>query len=188
MCSCVGGVREHDDGSAPTGASADLPIEADEAVLHGEQGGAGSGRHPDLGVDVLGVMLSGAPRDEQPLGNLGVGAALGDQSQHLGLAFGQSGRQRAAAHRSLLASLGEHRRGGIVVEAPGLRLVDEHRGRLVVIEGGAVRAGADHRGEGIRRGQDAHRHRDRRARRAPVVPRPVETLVVHPRHRRDRIE
>ena len=64
----------------------------DEVVLDGEQGGRGTCRHADLGVDVLGVVLGGAAGDEQARRHLGVAAPRGDQRQDLDLAFAQARR------------------------------------------------------------------------------------------------
>jgi hypothetical protein len=61
-------------------------------VFHGEHGCGGAGRGPDLGVDVLHVVLGGAGRDDQALVDGAVGEPTGDQPQDLDLPVRQARR------------------------------------------------------------------------------------------------
>ena len=63
-------------------------------MLDGEQGGRAPGRHPDLRVDVLDVVVGRLGRDHQPLGDLPGCQPEGEQAEHLRLAPGQAGRER----------------------------------------------------------------------------------------------
>jgi hypothetical protein len=50
----------------------------------------GTGGHVELGVDAAEVRFDGAPRDVEALGDLGVGAALGDEAEDGGLRVRQA--------------------------------------------------------------------------------------------------
>lgn len=60
-------------------------------AAHPPRGDLAPGGESQLGQDVLDVVLSGAFGDEQPLGDLPVGEALGNQGAR-GLAGAQGGR------------------------------------------------------------------------------------------------
>ncbi len=62
---------------------------AQQAPFHGEQGGPGPRGDPDLGVDVLDVVVGRLRRDEQAAGHLLGCETPGNQSEHLHLAVGQ---------------------------------------------------------------------------------------------------
>src|ERR1700747_1442800 len=68
-----------------------------ESVLNGVEAGPGAVVDPELGVDVFDVVVRGLAGDEQLLGDLAVGHPPCEQTKHLNLAFGQTGRPLLAA-------------------------------------------------------------------------------------------
>src|SRR5262249_24334445 len=76
------------------------PLE--QMVLEGIAGGRGSRGDAQLAIQRGGMAVAGARTDHQVLGNLGVGPALGYQTQHLYLAIRQSrgGGRRSSRWRS----------------------------------------------------------------------------------------
>ena len=70
--------------------------------------------HLELAQGVLHVVLHGAVREHEPLGDLLVGHALGDHPQDLGLALGQRGLRRVGLRPAALvepSELAEHQSG-----------------------------------------------------------------------------
>src|SRR6185312_3214648 len=63
-----------------------------EPVLGGEQGGGGARGDPELAVRRLHLVADGLGRAAEPLGDLPVREAAGDQAQHLRLPLGEPGR------------------------------------------------------------------------------------------------
>jgi hypothetical protein len=151
-------------------------------VLHAVESGSGSAGHPDLGVDVLDVVLSRARRNMQALCDLAIRQALSHEPQYLDLSIAKA---RWSNHRPLRrTACGIHNgsdrvgiessRGGIVLYAFSC---------LVDITSRAMWPGLSHRLQGIRSSQDASRHWYVSCIEAPVVAGTVHALVVHPRNR-----
>ena len=84
-------------------------------MLHGEERSTGPRGGADLEVDVLHVVLGGAPGDDEVLRDLPVRETTGDEPEHLDLAFGQAGRPRATCPGALAGDV-EDRRNGVTVE------------------------------------------------------------------------
>ena len=59
---------------------------AQEALLHGEEGGGGSRGNADLLVDVFDMVMHGTLRDSEPCCHLTVGMAASDQPEHFDFA------------------------------------------------------------------------------------------------------
>ena len=59
------------------------------ALAHRVGGGLGAAAQVELGEDVSDVVLGGAAADDEALRDLLVRASVGQQCEHLGLAFGQ---------------------------------------------------------------------------------------------------
>src|SRR5215208_5681042 len=66
-------------------------VGGDETVRGGEDGGGGPAARARLGVDVLHVALHRADGEDEPIGDLLVGAAGGEQGEHLPLARAEAG-------------------------------------------------------------------------------------------------
>src|SRR5215203_990031 len=62
-----------------------LNVQKDQAPLDRFSCGRGPGRHPELAVDGAQVMPDGAGAEVEPLGDLGVGEALGHELEHFDL-------------------------------------------------------------------------------------------------------
>jgi hypothetical protein len=129
-----------------------------QAVLHGEHGGSSSGRDADLEIDVLNVVLDGTPRQHQPLRDLGIGQAAGDQSKYLHLSFGQVGRA-ATPNRPPAPDGLDHRTHSICIKPSspclGLEAINGTRRS----DGSAVWAIFDHAAVRVGTSEDAGRHR-----------------------------
>ena len=65
-----------------------------EAMPECEQSRPDPGRHTDLVVDVLDVVVHRLRRQEQSLSHLAIREPLDQQAEYLNLAFAQSGRSR----------------------------------------------------------------------------------------------
>jgi hypothetical protein len=129
-----------------------------QAVLHGEHGRSGSGRDADLEIDVSNVVLDGTPRQHQPLRDLGIGQAAGDQSKYLHLSFGQVGRA-ATPNRPPAPDGLDDRTHSICIKPSspclGLEAINGTRRS----DGSAVRAIFDHAAVRVGTSEDAGRHR-----------------------------
>src|SRR5688572_15586447 len=73
-----------------------------EAVLGREAGGGGAGGDAQLAVNCARVAVNRVAADEEPRSDLSIGQALGQETQHVGLARSQpewdgSGRGRRGA-------------------------------------------------------------------------------------------
>ena len=106
----------------------------EQAELHRSAGRLGAGATAELGQDVADVHVDGAWAEEQPLGDLAVGAPDRDKAQHLDLTPRQAGVLKLARRPStessldLLAEVGEllgrggcqptQRRDGVVTLLP----------------------------------------------------------------------
>src|SRR5439155_24496626 len=64
----------------------------DEVVLDREARGRVARGHVQLAVDRGQVVVDRARADHEPLGDLGIGEPLSEETQHLNLALGQAGR------------------------------------------------------------------------------------------------
>ena len=62
----------------------------EQVLLNGVAGCGGSRGDAELAVDRGQVPVDGAWTDDQLLGHLRVGEALGDETEHVDLAFGQA--------------------------------------------------------------------------------------------------
>src|SRR5690349_11658930 len=78
-----------DGGSGGGRARRGRPLFGPRPVGDRVRGGAGAGGQPELREHPSHVVLDGPGADEQPLADLGVGQAVADQREHLGLAAGQ---------------------------------------------------------------------------------------------------
>ena len=85
-------------------------------MLHGEKRRGSPGGVTDLRVDVLDMMLGGAPGDHQPLGDLRVREAAGKQPQHLDFAVAETGGPLTAYPRPLLPGGGDDCSDAVGVE------------------------------------------------------------------------
>jgi hypothetical protein len=81
----------------------------DEAVLHGEDGGAGAGGHGCLVVDVDDVGVDRRRGDEQLGRDLALGAAADQQPQDLNLTAGEAGGEADAPGRPVAGGLQDGR-------------------------------------------------------------------------------
>src|SRR5215217_3131921 len=76
---------------------------AEQAELDGPDGRLGAVGDAELGDDVLDVHLDGAHADDEALGYLAVGLALGEQTQHLVLARREALRRARSPGAARLA-------------------------------------------------------------------------------------
>src|SRR3954447_10440895 len=104
----------------PPGARIGRTPYSEKPALDGEQRRPRAGGDAGLGVDVLDVVADRLGRDAQPLGDLLVGQAAGDEAQDLDLALGQPARLRHPLRRALARGRA-HRVGGLAVERAGAR-------------------------------------------------------------------
>lgn len=88
-------------------------------MLHREKRRGSPSGVADLEVNVLHMMLSGTPGDDQPLGDLLVRQAAGQQPQHLDLAVAEPGRPLPAYSWPLLPSRDDDSGYAVGVEPPG---------------------------------------------------------------------
>ena len=65
-------------------------IRLDKLVIHCEASGGGARIDPQLVVDRGQVRVDGARADDELFGHLGVGQALGDETEYFNLADGQT--------------------------------------------------------------------------------------------------
>ena len=101
----------------PTGRGiGEVPYSAAGFVPGGVRGGLGPAAQAELGEDVADVVLDGLAADVEALGDLGVGQAVAEQVEHLGLALGQQAAARAwltrCGRRASAAARRRRRRGG----------------------------------------------------------------------------
>lgn len=156
----------------------------DEAVLDGEQGGGGAGRHTQLGVDVLDVAARRLGRHAQLAGDLLVRRTPRQQHEHLDLPRRQPGRAR----RSLTAAVAGgcedrvHRRA---IQATTSRLGPQLTRCLARGHRPSVRTVLTHGVVGVGGREDLRQGADRRARGTPVVPRTIQAFVTCRGHRPD---
>src|SRR5262245_48958318 len=74
-----------------------------QPVLEREQRRAAPGSHPDLGIEILDVIVGGLRRDAQRLGDLLDRLPAGNQPEHLDLAWRQPGDLGVAHGRDAMA-------------------------------------------------------------------------------------
>src|SRR5215211_3324744 len=117
---------------------------ADDAVLDGEQAGAGPVGDAELAVDVLDVVADGLLADEQVAGDVTVGPALGDQAQHLDLPGGEPGRPSLAPRYPMPGRL-QHRVDGLGVQPRRPRLATQPLGGVVLAQRAPVGSWLHHR-------------------------------------------
>jgi hypothetical protein len=94
----------------------------DEVVLHGVESGRRPRGDAELGVDVLYVVVRSLGRDDETPGNLGHGAARGEQAQNFHLPVREPAGPGGPS-RSSLARHGKNPGDGIRVQAAGLRFL-----------------------------------------------------------------
>ena len=136
----------------PDGAFSGNGIGRSEPLARGVRGRLGAAAHAELGEHAADVVLGGLGRDHQPLGDLGVRQAGGDEAEHLALA------------RRQLVALAAGR------AAPARAEAAQQRGRLVgvaaraeALEGVARRARAGERQRRARAGLHARERQPRAA-------------------------
>ena len=143
------------------------------------QRGGGPRVNAELGGDVPNVVVGRARRDEQCGGDLLLGRAGAEQTQHVHLARGHAGRSGAAC--GLLVRGGEDGLGRLPVQLAFGDSSTEPVGGRRGGEGAALRACRGEGTPGVGCGQDPGGVRDLGGDRAPVVARTVEVLVVQTR-------
>jgi hypothetical protein len=122
---------------------------ADNLVLNGEQGSAGPAGNADLAVDVLGMVLCGAPGDHQARGNLRIAVPGCDEFQDLNLPIAQTCGVGAPRLPTPVACLGKDRADRVVVELASVGLSQDTLGGLFKGHRGAIGARLQHRSDGI---------------------------------------
>src|SRR5579859_439821 len=150
-----------------------------EVVLECEKRGAGPGLHPGLVVDVAHVVVDGAGRDRQRLGDLLLGPSAADQPQDFHLALAEAGRPRGAGRRDFMTGGVENGVHRLAIQMPGGGHGFELFSRLPGGLRGTVRARLRHGLVDIGRSQHSRRERELGARAATVVAGAVQALVVH---------
>ena len=138
-------------------AAAPLPLHPQLALQFG------LGVHVELGVDVLGVAADGVFGEVERLGDVGAGASLAQEQQHLGLAGGEAvcrGRPVAGALKGVgrgfslvLLKVGEHEceRGVAQVEEQHGEREQAEKGRAVVEHPGGLHISQPGHGAGKKR-------------------------------------
>ena len=123
----------------------------------------GLGVHVEFGVDVLGMAANGVFREVERLGDVGTGASLAQEQQHLGLAGGEAvcrGRPVASALKGVgrgfslvLLKVGEHEceRGVAQVEEQHGEREQAEKGRAVVEHPGGLHISQPGHGAGDER-------------------------------------
>src|ERR1700683_3572821 len=101
----------------PAPVSRQLVAWPDEVVVIGEDDGRGPVAQVKLGEQMIDVRLYRAFADEEPLRDLAVGAALGDEGEHLALPLGElAQRWRGCSGRGRVPVDGENPAGDGGVE------------------------------------------------------------------------
>ena len=111
------------------------PTCLEQIMLQGEVGGRGTGRHAQLVVDVLHVMVDGAHREVQALGHLAIGKPPRNESEDLHFALAQASGPIALPSANPVPGRAEHGVGRVSIQAPGAY------GGLQLVRGGLWRAG-----------------------------------------------
>jgi hypothetical protein len=122
--------------------------------------------------------FGGPTGDDEQLTDLPVGAALGNEAEHLDLTVGQSCRRSTSGGGGIVSCCGEHRTDGVRVESSRAGIVEQLLLGLVRREGRPVRPAFGHRVVGVGRRQHTCRRGQLTSRAAPVVPAAVETFVM----------
>jgi hypothetical protein len=130
---------------------------------------------------VLDVVFGRTPGDDQPGGDLPVGAAGGHQAEDLDLPVTEPGRPAAAQPRRALPGRGQYRPGRLRVAHTVADQLAQLPGGLLGGAGRPVRPGLGHGLVGVGGGQHPHRHRQVDRAAAPVVAGRVEPFVVSAR-------
>ena len=154
-------------------------------MLHREQGRRRTRGHTDLGVHVLHVMLGGAARNDQPLPDFGIAEAVREQPQHLHLALGETGRRATLLGHRRIARRGEHRTGGVGVEASCVDVGEQQPPGGFRGGGGPVRTRLDGGAVPFGGGEDARGEIEIASGATAVVAAAVEPLVMATDQRRE---
>jgi hypothetical protein len=101
-----------------------------EPVLQGEQGGGGSGRYADFGVDVLYVVADCLLGDAQCFGDVSVRHATCEQRQHLHLTNGEAGNRHGSSSGLRPRSM-QNRFDGVAGQPPCANIRPQYSGSML---------------------------------------------------------
>jgi hypothetical protein len=148
-------------------------------VLECEERGAGASLHTCLLVDVADVVVDGARRDRERLGDLLLGSSAADQPQDFHLALAEARRPGGWGRDDFMTGGAENGVCRLAVQMAGGGHGFELFGRLPGRLRGTVWARLRHGLVGVGRSQHSPGERDLGPRAATVVSRTVHALVVH---------